>query len=265
MSISLFKSLIKRNWLLLVIFIAILTMYQSVMILMYNPDDMEALTAMIKMLPEEMMQAMGFTNAITDLTGYLASWLYGMLMLGFPMVYAIILGNRLVAKMVDNSSFAYLLSTPNSRNKIIFTSGVFALSTVAILFAAMFLIGTLICSIVHPGLLDVSAFLKLNVTTMLVNMTVMMITFFFSCVFNETRLSLSFGAGIPILLLLMNMLGSAAEKIEFIKTVSIYGMYDPVGLVHGSDVFMINAFYVILIIALFTGGLTIFNRKRLPL
>ena len=108
MSLVYFKSLIKRNWLLLVIFIAVLTMYMSVMISMYDPEDMEALTAMTKMLPPEMMSAMGFSSLVTDLTGFLASWLYGLLMLGFPLVYCIILGNRLVAKMVDNSSFAYL-------------------------------------------------------------------------------------------------------------------------------------------------------------
>ncbi len=57
---------------------------------------------------------MGFSGLVTDLTGYLASWLYGLLMFGFPMVYCIILGNRLVARQVDSGSFAYLLSTPHS-------------------------------------------------------------------------------------------------------------------------------------------------------
>ena len=39
---------------------------------------------------------------------------------------------------MDNSSFAYLLSTPNSRVKIIVTQGVYALASVALLFADLF-------------------------------------------------------------------------------------------------------------------------------
>lgn len=265
MSIVYFKSLIKRNWLLLVIFIAVLTMYMSVMISMYDPEDMEALTAMTKMLPPEMMNAMGFSSLVTDLTGFLASWLYGMLMLGFPLVYCIILGNRLVAKMVDNSSFAYLLSTPNSRIKLIVTSGVYALLSIMLLFGCLFLIGAAICELTFPGLLDVGAFLGLNITTMLVNMTVMMISFFFSCLFNETRLSLSFGAGIPILFLLMNMLGGVTADMNLMKSMSIYGLYDPVELVQGADMLLTNLAYVAVSAALLAAGVFIFNRKRLPL
>ena len=265
MSLVYFKTLIKRNWLLLVIFIAVLTMYMGVMISMYDPEDMEALATMTEMFPPEMMNAMGFSSLVTDMTGFLASWLYGLLMLGFPLVYCIILGNRLVAKMVDNSSFAYLLSTPNSRIKLIVTSGVYALLSILVLFSCLFLIGVALCEITFPGLLDVGAFFKLNVTTMLVNMAVMMISFFFSCLFNETRLSLSFGAGIPILFLLMNMLGGVTTDMNILKSVSIYGFYDPVELVQGADILPTNLGYAAVSIALLAAGVYIFNRKRLPL
>jgi len=265
MSLVYFKTLIKRNWLLLVIFIAVLTMYMGVMISMYDPEDMEALATMTEMFPPEMMNAMGFSSLVTDMTGFLASWLYGLLMLGFPLVYCIILGNRLVAKMVDNSSFAYLLSTPNSRIKLIVTSGVYALLSILVLFSCLFLIGVALCEITFPGLLDVGAFFKLNVTTMLVNMAVMMISFFFSCLFNETRLSLSFGAGIPILFLLMNMLGGVTTDMNILKSVSIYGFYDPVELVQGADILLTNLGYAAVSLALLAAGVYIFNRKRLPL
>jgi ABC-2 type transport system permease protein len=186
-------------------------------------------------------------------------------MFGFPLVYCIILGNRLVAKMVDNSSFAYLLSTPNSRIKLIVTSGVYALLSIMLLFGCMFLIGAAICEITFPGLLDVGAFFKLNITTMLVNMTVMMISFFFSCLFNETRLSLSFGAGIPIVFLLMNMLGGVTADMNLLKSASIYGIYDPVELVQGADMLLTNLAYVAVSASLLAAGVFIFNRKRLPL
>lgn len=266
MSGTLFLSTMKRNWLLLTIFFGVLTMYMVIMISMYSPDDMQSISSMLDLFPEDLMKAMGFSKMVPDLTGYLASWLYGLLMFGFPMVYCIILGNRLVAKMVDNSSFACLLSTPNSRVKIIMTQGVYALLSITVLFAALFGIGVFFSSVMHPGLLDVPAFFSLNLTTLLVNMTVLMISFFFSCLFNESRLSLSFGTGLPIAFLLFNMLGSASEKAEILKKFSIYGWYDPVDLVHGNvNIWQLNLVYTAIVIVLFISGLLIFKRKQLPI
>lgn len=265
MSVALFKNTLKRNWVLLAIFLGVLSMYMTVMLSMYNPDDMELLSSMIQLFPPELMKAMGFESIVTDLTGFLASWLYGLLMLGFPLVYCVILGNRLVAKMVDNSSFAYLLSTPNSRVRIIVTQGIYALSSVAVLMTVMFGVGVILSAVVFPGLLDVGQFLRLNLTTMLVNMTVMMISFFFSCLFNETRFSLLFGSGIPIVFLLMKMLGGVSESGSLIKRASIYGLYDPVKLVGGESMVFVNLIYISLIAILFTGGVMIFRKKRLAL
>jgi ABC-2 type transport system permease protein len=265
MSYTLFKTTLKKNWILLMIFFAVLTMYLSVMVSMYDPNSMEALASMLKLLPQDLMKAMGFSSLVTDLTGYLASWLYGLLMFGFPMVYCIILGNKLVAKLVDNGSFAYLLSTPNSRVKIIVTQGIYALASVAALFAALFGMGVLVCGAMFPGELDVGAFLSLNFTTMLVNMAVMMICFFFSCLFNDTKMSLGFGAGIPIAFILMNMLGGISKDAEVIKSISIYGLYDPVELVKGAEIWSINFVYILMIVVLFVAGVLVFRRKRLPL
>ncbi|WP_346917080.1 ABC transporter permease subunit [Clostridium sp.] len=265
MSFALFKTTLKKNWKLLLIFFGVLTMYMTIMISMYDPNDIEALTSMLKLLPEDIMKAMGFTNVVTDLTGYLASWLYGLLMFGFPMVYCIILGNRLVAKMVDNSSFVYLLSTPNSRSKIIITQGIYALVSIIVLFIALFGVGVIFSEVMFSGSLDIGQFLSLNFTTMLVNMVVMMISFFFSCLFNETKLSLAFGAGIPIGFILMNMLGGASADMEILKNISIYGFYDPVKLVQGSDILGINLIYIGIIIVLFVASVLIFKKRRLPL
>jgi ABC-2 type transport system permease protein len=265
MSITLFKSTVKKNWLLLLIFFGVLTMYTTIMISMYNPKDMEAMTSMLKLFPEDMMKAMGLSSAISDLTAYLASWLYGLLMIGFPMVYCIILGNKLVAKTVDNGSMAYLLSTPISRVQIIVTQGIYALLSIAVLFAALFGVGVLTSSVMFPNTLDTAAYLKLNVITMLINMVVMMITFFFSCLFNEARLSLGFGAGIPIAFLLMNMLGGASKDAEILKKLSIYGLHDPVEVTGGAEILGLNLFFIAIIIILFTASVLVFKRKRLPL
>jgi len=264
MSIVLLKKTLKRNWVLLAIFFAVLTMYLTIMIYMFDPDDIQAIISMVELFPEDLMKAMGFAG-FSDITGYLASWMYGMLMLAFPMVYCIILGNRLVAKMVDNGSMAYLLSTPNSRNKIVITQGFYALASVAVLFAALFGVGVSISEMAHPGLLDIGGFLRLNITTMFVNMFVIMLVFFFSCLFNDIKYSTGFGAGMPILFFLMNLIGGVSEDAETIRNLSIYGLYDPLVVATESTFVWANLFYASGIIVFFAAGVAVFNRKRLPI
>jgi ABC-2 type transport system permease protein len=265
MSLTLFTTTFRKNWILLLIFFGVLAMYVIVMISMYNPEDIESLLSLLKVFSEDFIKAFGFSGAVTDLTTYLASWLYGMLMFALPMVYSIILGNRLVAKTVDNGSMAYLLSTPNSRNKIIITLGIYALISVLVLFIGIFALGVISSNIMFPGLLNVNGFLRLNFTTLLVNMAVLMIVFFFSCLFNESRYSLLFGAGIPIIFLLMNMLGGTAEAAKIFKQISIYGLYDPVNVAKGGETLGINLFFTCVIAILFIASVIIFKRKRLPL
>ncbi len=265
MSLALLKTTWKRNWLLLVIFFFVLTLYTGVMVVMFDPDSMDAISRMLDLFPVEMQTMLGFSKTVTNLTSYLASYLYGLLMLGFPMVYCIILSGRLVAKMVDNGSFAYLLSTPNSRAKIILTQGFYALASVFALFAALFGLSVAICAAAFPGLLDIGAFLRLNITTMLVNMAVMMICFFCSCVFSESKMAMGFGAGIPIAFLLMNMLGGMSDSARWLRDCSLYGFYDPVELVGGAAVWRLNLIYAGMAVALFAGGVLIFKRKRLTL
>jgi len=265
MILALFKKTLRQNWILLVIFFGVLSMYTSVMLSMYDPQSMEGLLLMIDAFPEALRAAMGFEYLPADLAGYLASWLYGMLMIGFPMVYSIILGNRLVAKMVDNGSFAYLLSTPHTRVKIIITQGIYALLSMLVLFIGVFIVGITMSASLFPGALDVMPFFHLNLTTMLVNMVVLMITFFFSCVFNETKLSLGFGSGLPITFLLLKMLGDSSTDLKILSDISIFGFYNPVKVSAGEPTLMINLIYICIILVLFTSAVLIFNKKRLPL
>lgn len=265
MNLTLFKTTIKNNWVLLLIFFGVLTMYTTIMIAIYDPQDMESIAAMLELFPKDMMKAMGFSTLISNLTTFLASWLYGLLMFAFPMVYCIILGNRLIAKTVDNGSMAYLLSTPISRVKIVITQGIYALVSVAVLFVAIFAVGVLTSTLLYPGLLDVGGYLKINIITMLVNMVVVMITFFFSCLFNDSKHSSGFGSGIPITFLLMNMIGGVSKDTEFLKNLSIYGIYDPVEVVKGLDIMGLSLMFTVIVLLLFIASIIVFKKKRLPI
>lgn len=261
----LFFANIRKHWILLLIFFGVLTMYTAVMISIYDPDDIAGIMKIAEMMPEGLIQAMGFSNLLTGLTSYLASWLYGMLMLAFPMVYSILLGHKLISKLVDNSSFAYLLTTPHSRVKIILTQGLYALSSMMVLFILVFLVGIGTSEAFFPGQIDVYQYFRLNLTTMLVNMVILMIVFLFSSIFNDAKYSVLFGSGVPIMFLLFNMLANASSKADILSKLTPYGYYDPIEVVNGTSTLGVNLIFLLITVLLLILSIGIFNRKRLPL
>lgn len=262
MNIPLLKSTVKRNLLLFIIFLVILTLYLSIMVFMYDPENMASIKSMVNLFPSELVKAFGFSDSTFEFTGFMAGWLYGILMIVFPMVYSVLLINRLVAKPVDNGSLACYFATPVSRTKIIITWGFYALLSIGILQLLIFCIALIICSLALPGLLKVPEFFALNLTTMLVNMTVLMIVFFFACLFNESKLSVGFGTGIPVAFLLIKMLGEGTAKEEIFGKLTLFSLYDPVKITSGEATLTSNLIFCALIIILFTVGILVFIKKK---
>lgn len=266
MSITLFKTTFKNNWLLWVIFVGVLSMYSAVMLSMYDPENINALQETLKMLPEAVINSFNMsTSATPGVAAYLANYLYGMLMFGFPLVYIVLLANKLVAKQVDNGSFAYLLSTPNSRVKIVVTQALYAVISLIVMFAFIFALGILMSGAMFPKDMDIWQFFRLNLLTLCLQIAIFAISFFFSCLFNDAKKSIAFGAGIPVALLLLNMLGSATEELSAIRKISPYGWYDPGDIVSGGDMWGYIVVYLVMAALLLAGGIVIFKRKRLPL
>ncbi len=265
MIMPLFKSTLKRNWSLILIFFLVLTMYSGVMISMYDPASMEAFDQMLALLPEGAINALGFSGIASDLAGYIAGTLYGMLLVAFPMVYSIILGVRLIAKPVDNGSMAYYLSTPNSRVKIVLTQGIYALLSVLVLCGLIFGLTVGICGLMFPGSLDIGQYFNVWFITLLVNLSAISICFFCSCLFNESKHASGAASAITIGMLLLSMIANASEDYKMLNNLTIYGLYDPLNVAHNGLPVVPVMVYLAIIFGLFVLGIVIFRRKRLPL
>jgi len=73
----------------LFIFIAVLGMYTGIIIYMYTPSLMSILSDYQKAMPG-MLQAVGMSGVATNLIEFLKTYLYGFLMLAFPLVFIVI-------------------------------------------------------------------------------------------------------------------------------------------------------------------------------
>ncbi len=265
MNLILLRLNLKNNLFLLLIFCGVMSMYLSMMIYMYDPTSVSSLTDMMDMLPADMIAAMGFDTIATDLTGFIAGFYYGFLVFAFPMIYCILLAHKLVAKMVDNGSFAYLLQTPISRRTIIITQGSYLLLSILILFSVVFIVGVSISNSMFYGMLNVSSYFRLHFSAMLLTMTIAMICFFYSCLFHDGRKALAFGAGVPISFFLLYLFGGVSEDAEIFKDMSIYSLLDAPAIVDNGNTIGINLLFLAIIVGLFLMSLIIFDKKRLPL
>lgn len=155
---------IKQNLLLFFIILAILVMYFSIITNMFDPAGNEDLIKLASMkLSPELMRAFGFDMAAdSSLTSFLSSYMYGMLMLLLPLIYANITANRLMAQHVDKGDMAFLLSAPLSRTVIAATQAVFLLASTWLLIGVCCTFSLILCHSSFPGLLNDANYIRLN-------------------------------------------------------------------------------------------------------
>lgn len=213
----------------------------------------------------EIMSAFGMANTGSNLIEFLANYLYGFLLLVFPMILEIILANKLVAKYVDSGSMAYLLSTPNSRCKIVTTQAVFIIINITILILYVTVLGIICSEAMFPGDLDVNKFILINVSVLAMHIAISGICFFASCISNDMKLSYSIGAGLPIAFYIIQMLANMGGKLENLKYITLFTLFEPNKIASGNNEvgFVIISF--VIGIVLYILGIRIFSKRDLPL
>lgn len=264
LSFTLFKRSLCSHWKTIAIFMGILAMYISVIIGMFDPkniDIVEQLSAM-KLSPE-LLSAFGFTLTDRSLLGFVSSYLYGMLLLAFPMICYIILSNALVCGLVDRGSMTCLLSTPCIRRKIIFTQGFFLVLSIAAIMFFSCVWGVIYSQMLFPDMLNIKGFILLNLGCFLVHFAMSGISFLSSCIFDDPRHSYLFGAGIPIVFLLLQMLSNVGEKLEFLKNFTPFSLFSPSDIISGSNIWLPFISMFIIGIILYGSGIFYFSKKDL--
>lgn len=264
MSGTLLKREIKASYKMLLIFLAVLAMYAAMIVAMYDPKLGESLNMMAASMPE-IFAAFGMLNVGSTLLEFVSNYLYGFLLVVFPLVFIIMLANRLVARYVDRGSMAYLLATPVSRARLIFTQ-VFVLLA-QVLFMVLFVVGLIIglCEAMFAGQLEMQSFLLLNAGLLGLLVFLAGINFFTSCVFNDTRSSYSVGAGLCIAFVLVQMVSQVGDKFAFLKYATPLTLFDAAGLCSGSMEALIGMGMLYLGGLLLLGlGMVIFCKKDMP-
>ncbi|WP_343208946.1 ABC transporter permease [Anaerolentibacter hominis] len=264
MNLTLLKKEWKSNYKLCLIFAGVLALYQAVILYMFDPALGSSLDQFTEAMPE-LMAMFGMANAGGTLIEFLANYLYGALLLIFPLVFEILLINKLVVRYVDRGSMAYLLSTKNSRRKIIVTQAavVWIFELVLLGFSTLFMILT--SQIAFPGELAVYELLKLNVCLFLLQFSLSGICFLAACASSDSRYYHLFGAGIPVLFYLVQMLANMGGKLENLKYATLFTLFEPMRIIGEGINWVSVIILAVLGILLYGLAIRIFCRKDLSL
>ena len=262
-NLTLYKREMKSSVKLLVIFAAIMTMYVSIIITMYDPEMMETLDGFVEVMPE-IMAAVGMEAGATSLLGFMISYLYGFILLVFPMEFCILRGNGLIAKYVDRGSMVSLAAAPVKRRTIALTQMAVLLSGILILLIYVTGLEIAVAQSSFPDELAVSELLKLNGGLFCLHLFIGGICFAASCIFSDTKYSIAFGAGIPSLMYILQMLANAGEEAEKVKYFTLFTLFDAKGIAAGKGSAVAGAAVLAVgAVAMYGVGIAAFSKKDL--
>ncbi len=263
------KTLWKREWRanykVLLIFGAVLSLYSVMIICMFDPKLGESLKVMMESMPQ-IFSAFGMASPGITLLDFVINYLYGFLLVVFPVVFIIILVNRLMIRYTDRGIFAYLLATPNSRTKLTFTLAGVLCQMILILVIYVTFLTIAVAAVMFPGELEIGKFLLVNAGLLGLLFFLSGVCFLFSCIFSESGKAMGFGAGACILFILVQMLSQVGEKFDRLKYATPLTLFQPEKIAAGNR----EAVWMFLILygagfLLFGVGIRIFSKKDLSI
>lgn len=260
---TLYRREMRASAKLLLLFGGIMTMYVACIIALYDPATIEMLDGFARTMPQ-IMAAVGMTPGATNLLGFMISYLYGFVLLIFPMVYSILRANGLLAKYADSGAMVYLVAAPVKRRTIASTQMLVLLSGIILLLAYTTALEAALAQALFPGALAADALLALNAGLLLLHFLLGGICFLASCAFSESKYSLLLGAGLPVLMYVFQMIASVGDGAQFLKYLSAFTLFDPNGLAAFARGALLKAGVLLLgALLLYPAGVAVFCKKDL--
>lgn len=262
-NLTLYKRGIQGSWKILLVFAVVITMYFTIIISMFDPALGSALNEFAKAMPE-LMAIVGMNPASAELVSFMEAYLYGFIMLVFPMLFCILSANKLIVRHIDRGSMTYLLSAPIKRETVAFTQmKVMVTGLFALVFYAT-LLGIINCEISFPGELDIRKFILLNIGVMCLLLFIGSICFLCSCIFNDSKYAIGVGAGIPTIGFVIQMMANVGKELEKARYATFFTLFDSDGIIAGDPkaIWGIIALFIGAIV-LFSTAIVVFSKKDL--
>lgn len=268
MNVTLFKQMMKVNIKSFMNYAFGSAFYILLMFWLYPgiAKNTKAIDELVESMPEGVGKAFGL-NGFGSIEAFISGEYYGLILVLILSIVCVQVSTQLMAKLVDQGSMAYLLSTPTTRGKVAFTQAI-VLTTGLFLIMAITTIAGLVGNAWFLGNFefDTIKFIQLNVAAFLLFFAVGGISFFVSTLCNDEKKALSISGLITFGFFSLDLLGKFSEKIDWMRNISIFSLYKPGEIVNGT-VNMSASSIILSVIGLVSFGLAIvvFRKRDLPL
>ncbi len=262
-SAPLLKRTIKTSGKLWMIFTGILVLQMFLVLSMFASAPGNG--RVFRGIPAEIAAVLGIDMGADALTAYLASHSFAFFNPLISMIYGSIAANRLVAQKVESGTMVYLLASPNKRERIAGTQAVFLAAGLFAMFLCTTAAGLGACAVFFRGKLEIVPFLLLNAGGFCLSFCLSGISFMASCISNDTRFSLTIGAGIPMIFLLIRMLANLGGSLEALEFATMFTLFNTADVLEESmSVFWKFPLLAVVGAVFYQIGMKQFAKKDLP-
>jgi ABC-2 type transport system permease protein len=269
MNFTLYKQMMKVNLKGFMNYSVGTTFYILLMFWMYPPiaGNVKAIDDLVKAMPEGVGRAFGL-NGFGSAEAFISGEFYGLILVLLLSIVCVQLSTQLMAKLVDQGSMAYLLSTPTTRSKVAFTQA-------SVLTTGLFLIMavTTVAGIVGDAWFlgdkygfNSTRFMEMNAAAFLLFFAVGGLCFLVSSLSSDEKKALSLSGLITFGFFSLDLLGKLSGKIEWMRNLTLFSLYRPGDIVNG-NVNIAASFTVLGAVGViaFALAIVLFRKRDLPL
>lgn len=256
---------LKSNYKMLLVLCAVITMYEVMVIYMYNPDLLKMMNYFVESMPE-LVGMMNMNGNITSLLSFISNYLYGFLLLVLPLILIITISVRLVCKYIDNGSLAYYLNSKYTRKQIILNQFLVCVTLVLGLMLYSYVVILISSQVLFPNELDIFNYSVVHLGLVALQIFVLGLSFMISCIFNEASKAYTWIISITTGSLLIQMLSGIGDSFSWLNNFSFHVLFDTQGLSALNDVAIFKSIFLLVIGVVFAiYGMNHFIKKDLPL
>lgn len=267
---TLYKHMVRGNLTSIASYTIGSVFYMFLMVWIYPSlaQNAKSLNNMLKAMPSGLTNAFGYQNGFVSFESYMSGEFYGLLLILILTIYCMMFPTQLVARLVDNGAMAYLLSTPNTRSKIIVTQGLVFFTGIFLIMLITTLSGLIGYEIfIHnKNEFHLLKFLQMNLGAFLLSFAVGGISFLISCSMNDEKKALGTAGIIVFGFFSLDIIGKISNQIDWLRHFTIYSLFRPSEIVSGNAHLLRNDLLLLLIgLITITLGVLIFRKRNLPL
>lgn len=215
-----FKTMLMWTLICMVLFLAAFLLYPTIV----NSESAESLNDMLKAFPPELLKA--FNMDISDINtmfGWFKTEGYTFLVLIITF-YASLYGSTVLVKEESDRTIEFLYSKPVSKNQIITSKLLCALTYIILL--VLLVTGFNYIGMELSGTFNHKIFWLLSLSPILVALPIFLLSLFVSTFFNKTKKTIGISIALVFVTYFIQMISLMGDKLDFFKYFTLFTLSD---------------------------------------